>query len=110
MGERMSIKIGETYVVNTDRFFAAPDGKQYRAAYGTLKGILSDEETLGIKTNRGSTNWYIEIGNMFIAGCQVMYISKSDKPNFEDVEETSWGEGNSNVFTRPTLIYNADES
>ena len=33
----------------------------------------------GIKTNRGSTNWYVVIGKMIIAGCQVHYVIQCDE-------------------------------
>ena len=72
-------KAGEKYLITTDNWFIAPDGEQYRAVFGTVAEIQSDEETLGIKTNRGSTNWYVVIGNMIVAGCQIHYCIRTDE-------------------------------
>lgn len=77
----MKPEIGQKYLVTTCDWFMAPDGKQYKSAFGTLKGIYTDQETLGIKTNRGSTNWYLSLGNILIAGCQVFYCIKTSKVN-----------------------------
>jgi hypothetical protein len=77
----MKIEEGQKAVVTTDGWFFAPDGQMYRAVFGTVKGIRNDEETLGIKTNKGSTNWYLEIGNMLVAGCQIHYAVKTDSFN-----------------------------
>lgn len=80
----MSLKIGDKAIVTTDGFFYAPDGQQYRAVFGEIKGIHSDSETLGIATNRHSSNWYLEIGNVVIAGCQIHYAVKSDSCSMRD--------------------------
>lgn len=73
----MKPEVGSTYVITTDNWFVAPDGNQYKAVFGTVHGIYNDEETLRIKTNRGSANWYVSIGNMTIAGCQIHYMIRS---------------------------------
>ena len=75
--------IGEKYLITTNDWFYAPDGESYKAVYGTVRGIYSDAETLGIKTNARSTNWYVEIGNMLVAGCQIFYAIKTDKVNLD---------------------------
>jgi len=75
----MPIQLGEKYLITTDGWFVAPDGERYSAVFGTVVSVHSDEETLGVKTNRGSTNWYVEIGKMLIAGCQVHYAIRTDK-------------------------------
>ena len=38
------------FLITTDSWFIAPDGKQYRAAWGKVE-VYSSEDTLGIKTN-----------------------------------------------------------
>lgn len=85
-----NLQIGDTCLITTDGWFSAPDGNIYRAVFGTIKGITTDKETLGVDTNRHSTNWYVEIGNMTIAGCQIHYAIKtrkvSDKKHVRDVE------------------------
>jgi len=103
--------IGKTFLITTDCWFIAPDGQQYKGVFGTLKDICSDEATLGIKTNRGSTNWYVEIGNMCIAGCQVHYVVQTDSivltpTESRSEEEDTEGSGKMNKLS---LIYNADE-
>lgn len=66
------------YLISADSWFYAPDGSQLNAAYGKVE-ILSDE-TLGLKTNRNSTNWYAKVGteknHVIIAGCQIHYAVK----------------------------------
>jgi len=79
----MHYKIGDKMLVTCDNWFYTPDGNTHRAVFGTVKGIHSDKTTLGIKTNDKSTNWYLEIGNMFIAGCQIHYAVKTDKVIFK---------------------------
>ena len=105
-----NFNIGDKVLLTTFAYFFAPNGRQYRAVFGTVKNILSSEDTLGIKTNAKSTNWYIEIGNMIIAGCQVNYAVKTDVCNLDDnVDEFGWGENSHHAFSRPSMIYNADQ-
>ncbi len=96
-------KIGDKVLVTTDNWFYAPDGRQYRAVWGTVKGIFSDTQTLGIKTNAKSTNWYAMVGSMMIAGCQIHYAVLTQDCNFEPVPNTE-KDGN-----HPSGIYNADQ-
>ncbi len=102
------LKVGEKALVTTQNWFLAPDGAEYRAVFGTIKGIHSDQETLGIKTNAHSANWYLEIGNMVIAGCQIMYAIKTN--DYFPGDAIGWhsGEKGINIFNRPCAIYNAD--
>lgn len=66
------------FLITTDSWFIAPDGKSYKAVWGKVE-IYSDEETLGIKTNDKSTNWYAIVGEagqgrrVVVAGCQIRY-------------------------------------
>ena len=99
----MSIEIGKTALITTDDWFVAPDGRQYRAVFGTVTAVRDDQATLGIKTNRGSSNWYVEIGNMIIAGCQIHYAIRADKYRGTAVESVN-SDGK-----KQCLIYNADE-
>jgi hypothetical protein len=102
------LKIGEKFLITADEWFYAPDGNAYRAVHGTLKGIHNSEEVLGVKTNRGSTNWYVEIGNMEIAGCQIHYTIKCDNCNFSASKRELDHELESKAVTCPSRIYNAD--
>jgi len=102
-------EIGKTYLITTDNWFVAPDGKQYQAVYGTVNAILSDAETLGIKTNARSANWYVSIGRMLIAGCQVHYAIQCDNANADESESWSMDAANGpNVGKTPSRIYFAD--
>lgn len=75
----MKYKLGRKYLITTDSWFLAPDGESYKAVFGTLVGVFADTEILGgIKPNRNSANWYVEIGNMIIAGCQIHYALRTD--------------------------------
>ena len=90
----MQIQKGKKYLITTDNWFQAPDGQSYRSVYGTVTDVESDQDTLGIKTNRGSTNWYLVIGKMVIAGCQLHYAIQCDtfeNPQFKR-EEAHEGE------------------
>ena len=103
--------INETYLITTDRWFLAPDGNQYKAVFGTVKGISSDGDILGVKTNRASTNWYVAIGNMIIAGCQIHYCIKSKQ--FDSTQSKREVEHNGKIVISSeniTRIYDADEA
>jgi len=84
----MKPEIGQTYLITTDCFFIAPDGNEYRAVFGTINAINSDKECLGITTNRGSTNWYVSIGNMMVAGCQIHYAIQTNNCNLKPFVRT----------------------
>ena len=106
-----NLKINENYLITTLNWFVAPDGEEYRAIFGKVAGILTDEETLGVKTNRGSTNWYVSIGNMMVAGCQANYAIKTDKVNPGN-SKYNWAadtEHGLKIHEAPTRIYNANE-
>lgn len=103
------IKIGDKVLLTTDSWFFAPDGESYRAVYGTVNAILKDEDTLGIKTNARSTNWYVSIGNMLIAGCQIHYAIKTDSVSFAPPTREMEHEGKQTTEKYPiSRIYNAD--
>ncbi len=105
-----NIHIGDKVLVTCDNWFFAPDGQQYRAVHGTLKAVRTAEDTLGIRPNGKSTNWYLEVGNMVIAGCQVHYVMKADTCTFDRVEQRNVHEGRVITSTAPTSIYNGDEA
>ena len=94
------------YLITTEGWFFAPDGNQYKAAWGDVK-ILEDS-LIGVKTNRNSTNWYASVGSndkeMIIAGCQIHYAIKcNNKPSTNSTQMENDYEGkviSSNVRTR----------
>jgi hypothetical protein len=87
----MKLLINKKYLLTTDNWFMAPNGSMCNAVFGTVTAIESDSGTLGIATNRHSTNWYVIIGNMAIAGCQLHYAIQTNsctKNNFVREVET----------------------
>lgn len=100
--------IGSNVLVTTDGWFFAPDGRQYRAVFGELAGILTDDEVLGIKTNSRSTNWYAQVGNMMIAGCQIHYAIVTDDCELHDAKSEEIVEGIVIPCVMPSRIYNAN--
>lgn len=104
-----NFQIGDKVLVTTDAWFYAPDGKMYRAAFGTVHAISSDEQALGIKTNARSTNWYATIGNLMIAGCQIHYAVKTDYANLGNVSNWSAEQGELKEWSQPCSIYDADQ-
>lgn len=101
-------EIGTKVLITTDNWFYAPDGKQYRSAYGTVRGIHTDEKTLGIRTNARSTNWYVQVGDLMIAGCQVHYAVRTDKCDLGSTPDWKEVDGVVVEYLRPTCIYDAD--
>ena len=100
------------FLITTDDWFYAPDGKQYKAVWGNIEVL--DDSIWGIKTNRNASNWYAKIGSedkhVIIAGCQIHYSVKCDeKPNTDIVEDyhTSAEVGVKN-FSRPSQIWIAE--
>jgi hypothetical protein len=99
------------YLITTDAWFYAPDGKKYRSAWGNVE-ILEDS-FLGLKTNRNSTNWYAFIGSeergMMVAGCQIHYAVKClNPPNGMDIDDVSYSDAGMTKFKRPSEIYFAE--
>lgn len=100
------------HLVTTDNWFYAPDGLKYRAVWGEVV-VLDDDTTLGIKTNKGSSNWYVFVGNqergMLVAGCQLHYAVKcSNPPNTQKVEDYTYDNSGATSFVRPSEIYLAE--
>jgi len=79
------------YLITTDNWFFAPDGRQYRAVWGEVE-IISDS-FLNIKTNIKSSNWFAKVGSedkfVIIAGCQIHYACKTDIQPLTDTTDTS---------------------
>ena len=105
------------YLITTDAWFLAPDGKIYRAVWGDVK--IVEDTFLGLKTNRNSANWYAKVGNetkhIIVAGCQIHYAIKCDeKPNDGMVEDYDTSTPDNKIdkgiriFNRPTQIYCAE--
>ena len=97
------------YLITTDAWFYAPDGKQYKAAWGDVQII--EDTFLGLKTNRNSSNWFAKVGSeqkhIIIAGCQIHYAVKcEEKPNTEASEDWQADAQNGvKLYERPSSIY-----
>ncbi len=96
------------YLITTDNWFFAPDGKQYRGVWGSVS-IVGDA-ILGIKTNARSTNWFAKVGteenHVIIAGCQIHYAIKCDEKPIEGrVEDFSIENGVVKEYLRPQQAY-----
>jgi hypothetical protein len=97
--------INKKVLITTQNYFVGKDGKQYRSVHGTLKAVHEAGNTLGFIPNRSHANWFIEVGDMVIMGCQVMYLQQVDKVNTDFVED--WKDNESGIvnYKRPSLIY-----
>jgi hypothetical protein len=87
---------GKNVLLTTNNWFYAPDGRLYRSVWGKIS-LKSDAETLGIKTNMRSTNWYAVIGSdekaLIVAGCQIHYVCLcNQKPNTDLIQELRFSE------------------
>ena len=102
------LQVGQKALITVDNWFYAPDGNVYKAAWGTVRAVQSDQETLGIKTNVKSTNWYVQLGNLVVAGCQIHYAVRADQVHLGDVESYTEKDGQCLKYMRPGQIYNAD--
>ncbi len=105
----LNIVVGEKALITVDNWFYGPDGRQYRAVFGTVKAVRTAEDSLGVKPNGKSTNWYLEIGKMTLAGCQVHYALRTDSCVLGEVTDWSADAGNFKTYHRPSVILNADE-
>ena len=80
------------YLVTTDNWFIAPDGKYYRSVWGEAQ-TMTAVEALGVEPNRNSTNWMVRVGteehHILLAGCQIHYaVSCPDRPYQGDTSQT----------------------
>ena len=104
------IDVGSRVLITTSNWFYGPDGRMYNAVHGTVMAIKDDEQTLGIRTNRNSTNWYVQVGNITIAGCQIHYAIRADSVHLGPVLETTGSGKDRAAVEREGRIYNADSS
>lgn len=100
------------YLITTDAWFYAPDGKQYKSVWGNIE-IVDDKSALNISTNARSTNWYAKVGSdekhIIVAGCQIHYAVKcDDKPNDGFADDYTIADGKTQVMSRPSNIYIAE--
>lgn len=103
--------IGKNVLVTTQNWFVADDGLEYKALWGKLKAIHTTQDTLGFTPSRQNTNWFVEIGGMVIAGCQVLYLNACDhKPN--NSKAMGWSASADKgyfEYQRPTFIFISED-
>lgn len=99
------------FLVTTDNWFYAPDGKQYKSVWGKIE-CHTAEQTLGIKPNGKSANWYAIVGEgnkrVVLAGCQIHYACVCmDKPSLDEYIEKRPGDaaGVQYDYTQQPMIY-----
>lgn len=100
--------LNQKVLITTNNWFYAPDGMKYSAVWGTLKNIHEAKDVFGFTPNRNHANWFVEIGNMIITGCQVNYcVICPTKPDFEKVKHAMYGHGDGayREFERMNEIY-----
>lgn len=98
--------IGKKVLITCQSFFVAPDGKEYRSVFGTLKGIHEAKDQFGFVPSRQHTNWFIEIGDMTITGCQVLYCIKIDTdPVLGPAKGWTYKDDKAIEYERPSLIF-----
>jgi len=98
------------YLITTDAWFYAPDGRQYKSVWGDVN-IVSDD-ILGIKTNIRSSNWFAKIGSetnhVIVAGCQIHYAVRCEKePEIQNTDTTKT-DGIEKKEVRPFSVYIAE--
>jgi hypothetical protein len=99
--------LNQKVLITTQSWFYAPDGMNYRAVWGTLKGVHAAKDVLGFTVNASHANFYIEIGNTVIAGCQALYCIRCDeRPDHNRVTHTMYDIPNGlKQVERPNEIY-----
>lgn len=73
------------YLITCNDWFVAPDGEEYRAAWGKCS-VIEAKDQFGFVPLRPSTNWFCKVGiddkSIIIAGCHIHYaIECSQRPN-----------------------------
>jgi hypothetical protein len=80
---------GEYHLITTDSYFLAPDGEEYRSAWGRCF-IIEAKEAFGFVPLRPSTNWFCRVGDgensIIIAGCQIHYAVQCETKPFKRPE------------------------
>lgn len=98
------------YLITTDNYFIAPDGKSYRAVWGDCE-TLTSQEALGFTPNRNSANWFVMVGteqdHVIVAGCQIHYAIRSENAPFVGITQERVGT-NYELKDRDPAIYIPD--
>lgn len=73
---------GTVLAITGDDWFFAPDGQQYRTAFGPVT-VLRAKDLLGFEP-KNSANWFAQVGYgdgaILMAGCRIHYAMLTSKP------------------------------
>lgn len=105
-----NIGVGDKALVTCEQWFIAPNGRLYRCVFGTVKAVLTAEDALGVRPNGRSSNWYLEIGCITIAGCQIHYAVRTDAAILDRVNDWHFSAEKQTLveYDRPSMIFDAD--
>lgn len=100
--------IDKKVLITTNDWFYGKDGRSYRAVHGTLKAVHEASIVLGFAPNRTHANWFIEVGEMMILGCQVLHVIECETVYESPVGDYTidpQSESGIKKFLRPSAIY-----
>lgn len=100
-------KMTGKYLINTDNWFTAPDGRQYKAVFGEV--TILEDTFLGVKTNARSSNWFVRVGSdeshVVIAGCQIHYSVKCESVHTRRIKYFEKNEDGAKEYDYDSRIY-----
>jgi hypothetical protein len=96
-----SLWIGKKVLLTVREWFYAPDGKSYKAVHGTLKAAIPTKDVFGFTTNAHTANFMVEIGDVMVMGCQILYAVKCETVIDEPKENWVLHEGEIKIYTPP---------
>jgi hypothetical protein len=105
------IKEGKKYLVTTDNWFIAPDGNQYRCAWGTCN-LKTTQEIFNFTPLKPSTNWFMEVGGngkkIIIGGCQIHFVIECENLPEDEFKNVSYIDKDTGVSQKMSRIYIAE--
>lgn len=101
------IEKGKKYLITTNDWFYTPEGESCKAVWGTCE-IIRTEDAFGFTPARPSTNWFLKVGNMIVAGCQIHYAIQCEKAPENKFKEVRYQDKDTGVSYSASRIYIAD--
>jgi hypothetical protein len=105
------IKEGKKYLVTTDNWFIAPDGNQYRSAWGICY-IKTLFEEFNFTPLRPSTNWFLEVGangkKITIGGFQIHFVIECENMPEDKLKNVTYIEKDTGLEILASKIYIAE--
>lgn len=90
--------LNKNVLITTLNWFYAPNGVAYRSIYGKVSYIHLDES---------KKIQYVEMGNVFISGTEILNMIITDSINSSDANDYIIEDGNVSKVNRPSHIFNA---